>query len=75
MSDPLPKSATFAESLAQRLLDEFSGVYYVSNETQRKSIVKGAAQLIDCRLHEADALGIIVPQCLEKPIDISTNGT
>ena len=53
MTDPLPKSATFAEDLARTLLDNFSGVWYVSTEFQREKIIKGAAQLIDCRLQEA----------------------
>jgi KaiC/GvpD/RAD55 family RecA-like ATPase len=53
MSEPIPQSSTFAEDLARKILDEFTGVYYVSTEFQRIKIIKGAAQLIDCRMQEA----------------------
>jgi hypothetical protein len=52
MEAPLPKAATFAEDLARRIMEEFAGVYYISTETQRRPIIKGIAQLIDCRMQE-----------------------
>lgn len=54
MSEPIPQSSTFAEDLARTILDTFTGVYYVSTEVQRVKIIKGAAQLIDCRMQAAN---------------------
>jgi KaiC/GvpD/RAD55 family RecA-like ATPase len=60
----LPKSSTFSEDLAKTILDTFTGVYYVSTEFQRIKIIKGAAQLIDCRL-----------QAAKSEVDNGTNAT
>ena len=61
MSEPIPQSSTFAEDLAFTLMDSFAAAYYVcATDTQRKAVLKGASQLIDCRLkqilHEAQSV-------------------
>jgi|HubBroStandDraft_2_1064218.scaffolds.fasta_scaffold00145_4 hypothetical protein len=44
---------TFSESLAHTLLDSFGAAYYAATtETQRKAVLKGAAQVIECRLRQ-----------------------
>jgi hypothetical protein len=48
---------TFEAQLAFTILDTFAGVYYTAgNDTQRKACLKGAEQIIACRLKQiADA--------------------
>jgi hypothetical protein len=54
MTDPMPKSATFAEDLARAVLEHFSGPYYVGTEYQREKIITGAGQFVACRLKQLD---------------------